>query len=84
MASDSHYGNVLRRPPPRSRRERDDGAFVSAARRGDGPTCCLPGELPSFLLNYEQLHILPPAEPNPSLLIGSPHGRPGLKNMGSQ
>lgn len=47
-------------------REQDDGPFVSAVHRRDGPTRCLPVELPSFLFNYEQVHLLAPAEPNPS------------------
>lgn len=71
-----HYGNMLSRPPPRSAWERDDGPFVSAAHRGDGPTRCLPVELPSFLFNYEQVHLLPPGEPNPSVLVESIHHHP--------
>lgn len=71
-----HYGNMLSRPPPRSPRERDDGPFVSAAHRRDGPTRCLPVGLPSFLFNYEQVHLLPPAEPNPSPLMESIHHYP--------
>ena len=43
-----HYGNTLSGPPPLSPRERDDGPFVSAQHRRDGPTRCLPVEFPSF------------------------------------
>lgn len=52
------------------------GPFVSAAHRGDGPTRCLPAELPSLLFNYEQVHLLPPAEPNLCLLMESIHHHP--------
>lgn len=61
---EGHYGNALSRPPPRSPREQDDGPFVSAPHRRDGPLHCLPVKLASFLFNYEQVHLLSPAEPN--------------------
>ena len=67
---------MLSRPPPRSPRERDDGPFVSALHHRDGPMRCLPVELPSFLFNYEQVHLLAPAESNPSLLMESIHHYP--------
>lgn len=59
--SDSHYGNMLSRPPPHSPWEQDDGPFVSTVHRRGGPAHCPPVELPStmnkFISSLQQSQI---------------------------